>query len=297
MIEITNLSKSFGTTKAVDSLNLKLEAGITGLVGQNGAGKSTLLRLISGVYHPDDGYVSIDGSPSTSVKAKADVFFLSDDPYAPKGANIEATLDFYLGLFDIDVPTFKRLIEKFNLPLNRPVQTFSKGMKRQVFVALALSMKAKHLLLDEAFDGLDPLVVDTIKNEIINSAASGKVIVISSHNILALQRLVDRFVILSKGKVAKEDATEDIGTELIKLQAVFKEPVSQEKLAELGYRVVSYRLVGSVTHFVLLANQSVIDVVKERFNPVFIEPVQLDPEEVVALEMLIAKEDGGKDNA
>ena len=297
MIEIESLCKSFDTTKAVDHLSVRFESGITGLVGQNGAGKSTLLRLIAGVYTPDEGSAKIDGVPANDKGAKADVFFLSDDPYAPRGARIADVLDFYLGLFDIDVNEFKRLIGLFALPRNRAVNTFSKGMRRQMFIALALSMKAKHLLLDEAFDGLDPLVVDAIKNEIILASSQGKVIVISSHNIFALQRLVDRFVILSKGKVAKEDQSEDIGTELIKFQAAFKTDINEGNLAKLGYRVVSFRKVGSVTHVVLLAGDEAIERVKTEFDPLFIEPIQLDPEEVVSLEMLIAKQDGGKDNA
>lgn len=299
MIEVRSLVKCFGPTRAVDGLTVTFEGGITGLVGQNGAGKSTLLRLIAGVYHPDEGEVLIDGLPATDKEAKADVFFLSDDPFAPRGANIEGTLDFYQGLFDIDADDFHRIVKTFGLPLGKPVNTFSKGMKRQVFVALALAMKANHLLLDEAFDGLDPLVIDTIKAEILNAAEKGKSIVISSHNIFALQRLVDRFVIVSKGHVAKEGSNEDIGTEFIKFQAVFVQPINEQNIESLGYQVVSFRNVGSVSHVVVLGNQDCIEVVRDNFHPSFIEPVPLDPQEIVALEMMLARKDeeGGKPNA
>ena len=297
MIEIRRLVKCFDTTRAVDGLSASFSPGITGLVGQNGAGKSTLFRLIAGIYRPDEGEVFVNGIPATDQKAKADLFFLSDDPYAPKGANIEATLDFYLGLFDIDVSEFNRIIDVFGLPRKKPVNTFSKGMKRQMFVALALAMKANHLLLDEAFDGLDPLVIDQIRSEILSAASKGKTIVISSHNIFALQRLVDRFVVVSKGHVAREGTSQDIGTEFIKFQAAFRLPTSEQDLAALGYRVVSFRTVGSVTHAVLLGGEETIEAVKERFDPLFIENVPLDPEEIVALEMMLAKQDGGNQDA
>ena len=297
MIEIKQLVKSFGETQAVAGLSVKFESGITGLVGQNGAGKSTLLRIIAGVYHSDEGTVFVNGIPATDQQAKADVFFLSDDPYAPKGANIAGTLDFYEGLFDIDATEFNRIVAAFGLPTNKPVNTFSKGMRRQVFVAIALAMKASHLLLDEAFDGLDPLVINTIKSEILAASAKGKTIIISSHNIFALQRLVDRFVVVSRGKVAKEGTSEDIGTEFIKFQAAFKRPVSESDIAALGYQVVSFRPVGSVSHIVLLANEAAIDSIKEALDPIFIETIPLDPEEIVALEMMLAKQEGEKPHA
>lgn len=297
MIEIKNLTKAFGELRAVDNLTIDLKPGITGLVGHNGAGKSTLLRTIAGIYPPTEGNILVDGLDSLTKEAKAKVFFLSDDPYAPKGANIDGVLDFYLGLFDIDKDAFHRIIKTFGLPLGQSVGTFSKGMRRQMFVALALSMKAEHLLLDEAFDGLDPLVVDSIKGEIINAAGEGKTIVISSHNIFALQRLVDRFVVLHKGKVAKEGANEDIGTEFIKFQAAFKAPINQGNLEALGLNVISFRQIGSVTHFVVLGGDEAEGLVKESLNPLFLERVPLDPDEVLALEMALAQKEGGEGNA
>lgn len=290
MIEINNLVKSFDKLRAIDDLTVNFETGITGLVGQNGAGKSTLLRIIAGVYKQDSGTATLDGKPCDSIEAKKEVFFLSDDPFAPKGANIAGTLDFYLGLFDIDVGEFNRLIDNFKLPRNKAVTSFSKGMRRQMFVALALSVKANYLLLDEAFDGLDPLVIDTIKGEIIAAREQGKVIVISSHNIFALQRLVDRFVIISSGRLAKEESNDEMGHEFIKLQAAFTNDVKEEDLKQAGFAVVSFRKIGSVTHFVLIGGHEFEDAIKQRFPTLFLESVPLDPDEIVMLEMLLANQ-------
>jgi len=294
MIEIKNVTKIFEPVKAVDNLTVAFKPGITGLVGENGAGKSTLLRLIAGIYDGDGGEILVDGSPASTPEAKALVFFLSDDPLYSRRANIQGTLDFYRGLFDVDVEKFNRIIDIFGLPRNKAVGNFSKGMKRQMFVALALSVNCPYLLLDEAFDGLDPLVIESIKTEIINASIEGKAVVISSHNIYALQRLVDRFVILSKGKLAKEGESGDIGTEFIKLQAVFSQPVCQQNIEDLGFKVASFRNVGSVTHIVLLGNDEAIDVIRDTYKPTFIERIQLDPDEVVALEMALARKGGAR---
>ncbi|MBE6127156.1 MAG: ABC transporter ATP-binding protein [Erysipelotrichaceae bacterium] len=297
MIEIQNLTKTFGSTRAVDGLTLTFRPGITGLVGHNGAGKSTLFRTIAGIYPANGGSVLIDGCDATSQEGKAKVFFLSDDPLAPKGVSLAGVLEFYGCLFDVDEERFYRIVKTFGLPMDKPINTFSKGMRRQVFVALALAMKADHLLLDEAFDGLDPLVVDAIKGEIIAAAEEGKTIVISSHNIFALQRLVDRFVILHKGKVTKEGSSEDIGTEFVKFQAAFKFPVVEENISSLGFNVVSFRVVGSVTHFVILGKTDAEEIIKEKMEPLFIERVALDPDEILALEMALAKKEGDEKNA
>ena len=294
MIEVRHLTKTFDGLKALDDLSVSFTSGITGLVGQNGAGKSTLLRIIAGVYHQDEGEVYVDKIPADSPDAKSDVFFLSDDPYAPKGANIAGTLDFYQGLFDIDVAEFNRLIDGFGLPRGKAVTSFSKGMRRQLFVAIALATNAHHLLLDEAFDGLDPVVIDSIKGEIISSTEKGKTVIISSHNIFALQRLADRFVVLSSGRLGKQEETAKMGNEFIKFQVAFDGNVTETNLKEAGFNVVSYKKIGSVTHMVLLGDRSLEQAIKGRYPTIFIEPVAIDPDEIVMLEMILAKQRGGQ---
>ena len=297
MITTEKLTMRFDDVVAVDHLDVTFGPGITGLVGQNGAGKSTLLRLIAGIYHPSEGKACVDGHPSETKEAKSEVFFLPDDPYAPRGATIKGMLDFYQGLFELDADKFDSLIQRFGLPMNKAMSRFSKGMRRQAFIALALSMKARHLLLDEAFDGLDPLVVDSIKEEIIANAESGKTIVISSHNIFALQSLVDRFLILSSGGIAKEEEADAMGQEFVKFQAAFNAPINEGVLKEIGFNVVSFRKVGSVYHFVILGGKTSQQLIEERLHPLFIDSVPLGPEEVISLQMMLAKREGGNENA
>ena len=131
-------------------------------------------------------------------------------------------------------------MSRLSLPLDRRVSTFSKGMKRQFFIAIALSSQAKYVMLDEAFDGLDPLVLDTIKQEIIQDADE-KTYIVSSHNINSLQRLCDNFVILSKGKAANNANIEDIGIKYCKYQILAKSEISEKDLKKLGVDVVSFK--------------------------------------------------------
>ncbi|MFA7068482.1 MAG: ABC transporter ATP-binding protein, partial [Acidaminococcaceae bacterium] len=272
--------------------SIDIGSGIVGLVGQNGAGKSTLLRLISGVLYPSDGVITINGKEALSKEAKRDVFFLPDNPYALLRSNVKDVVDLYSNFYKIDIECFNRLLAKFKLPLNRRVTNFSKGMKRQLFVALALSIQVPILLLDEAFDGLDPLAMDVIKEEIINLNSEGKTIVISSHNISALERLVDRFIILYKGVLRSDGSNEHLGENFLKYQGVFNTPLSEKQLLLLGIKVVSFKKVGSIYNFVVLDQELLEQKINEAYAPVLLERIPIDPDEVITLEMLLAtKED------
>lgn len=291
MIEIKNLTKSFGTTVAVNNLTLNIEKGIYGLVGQNGAGKSTLFRLISGVFDRDVGEITLDGYDADTQEGKELVFFLSDDPYVDKHANISEMIDFYGNFYEIDKEKFQSLIKLFELPSNGVLSKFSKGMKRQTFISLALSIKTKYLLLDEAFDGLDPIVLETIKDELLKSKEEGKVIVISSHNISTLEKLVDTFILISKGKLANNESTERFGQNFIKFQAMFKKDISQDELVSKGLNVVSFKKYGSIYNIVVLDIDNVDEIIGSVTPAMLLERVPIDSEEIVKLSMLVAREE------
>ncbi len=290
MIVINNLSKSFGEVRAVNDLTITINNGITGLVGENGAGKSTLLRLISDVYKKDEGEILIDDIKNTDVEAKKKVFFLSDYPYAPMGTSVMQTFEFYDSLFDLDKDVFLKLLKELSLPKNRKVTTFSKGMRRQLFICIALSFKGKYILLDEAFDGLDPLVLSTIRDQIIANAEE-KTYIISSHNINSLQRLCDNFILLSKGKCRKKGTIEDIGTNFVKYQLFTKDEVKKEDLKEMGFKILSFKKVGSIYNIVFF-NEIDEQKIKDKYNVLLLETISIDPDELIALEMLSAKKEG-----
>ena len=290
MIEIRNLTKTFIDVKAVNDLSIQINDGINGLVGENGAGKSTLLRLIADVYQANEGEIYIDNLLNNDIEAKKQIFFLSDNPYAPNNYTIKQVFELYSSLFDLDASLFNRIMDKLNLPKDRKVSTYSKGMKRQFFIAIALSSNARYILLDEAFDGLDPLVLDVIKQEII-SFADKKTFIVSSHNISSLERLCDNFIVLSKGRCAKDGDIEHIGENFVKYQILFKNSVTKEDVEKLGFSILSFKKVGSICN-VVFHEEIDEDKLKEKYEMVLCEKIPIDPDELIALEMLSARNEG-----
>jgi ABC-2 type transport system ATP-binding protein len=289
MIEIKNLVKTFGSVRAVDDLSITVNSGINGLIGENGAGKSTLLRLISDVYQPDSGEIIIDGIKNNDISAKKEVFFLPDNPYAPHNSAVMQTFEFYSTLFDLDKDKFMEIMNKLSLPIDRKVSTYSKGMRRQLFIAIALSSNAKYALLDEAFDGLDPLVLATVREEIIKDADK-KTYIVSSHNISSLERLCDSFILLSKGRVGKNGDVEHLGENFVKYQILVKGQLEQKDLEALSYRVLSFKKVGSLCN-VVFHDEIDESIIRNKMDVILLEKIAIDPDELIALEMLDARKE------
>ncbi len=296
-ILIENLSKNFSDVKAINRLSLRIGTGITGLMGQNGAGKSTLLRLIAGVIRRDEGEILVDGDDPESKEAKEKIFFLPDDPFAPSGSNIKELMGFYKCFYDFDEDRFNKLLSKTNLDTKRRLSNFSKGMRRQAFLILALSSKCPIILIDEGFDGLDPLILNVIKEELIELGEEGKIVLLSSHNLSSLERMADQFVLLSKGELGKQGAETDFSTKLTKYQAAFRKEISKEKLEEYGFHVINYRRIGQITNFVIIEDEGRILDLQKKENPLILERIPLETDEIFASQMLLAKEriEGKKD--
>ena len=289
MIEIKNLVKTFGSVRAVDDLSITVNSGINGLIGENGAGKSTLLRLISDVYQPDSGEIIIDGIKNNDIRAKKEFFFLPDTTAAPHNSAVMQTFEFYSTLFDLDKDKFMEIMNKLSLPTDRKVSTYSKGMRRQLFIAIALSSNAKYALLDEAFDGLDPLVLATVREEIIKDADK-KTYIVSSHNISSLERLCDSFILLSKGRVGKNGDVEHLGENFVKYQILVKGQLEQKDLEALSYRVLSFKKVGSLCN-VVFHDEIDESIIRNKMDVILLEKIAIDPDELIALEMLDARKE------
>lgn len=158
MIEVKNLSKEYDNP-VLEDLNFTIPDGaIFGLIGVNGAGKTTLLNMLSGVMEQDFGQILYDNEPIfENVNRKKEIFYLPDDPFFTVSTTPKNLISIYKVFYKIDVKKYYEYLKEFNLDKNKSMFNFSKGMKRQVFVALALAIKPKYLFLDESFDGLDPM--------------------------------------------------------------------------------------------------------------------------------------------
>lgn len=291
MIEINKLNKFYGQNHAINNLTCSLKEGIYGIVGQNGAGKSTTLRIIANVFYKNDGSVSINGYDSSKKEARESIFFLPDNPYFRLRNNISGILNLYKDFYNINEDKFYSLIDKFGLPKNDRLSNFSKGMRRQAFICLALSTETKILMMDEAFDGIDPLVIEEIKTELLAEKEKGRLILLSGHNISSLERLVDSFIVVSQGKISALGSTDDLSSTLNKYQAFITKDINIEDLQSLGLNVITFKKVGSIYNFVVKENKvDVIEAIKKEYNPILIENIPLDPDEVIAIQMLIARE-------
>ena len=181
------------------------------------------------------------------------------------------------------------IMNKLSLPTDRKVSTYSKGMRRQLFIAIALSSNAKYALLDEAFDGLDPLVLATVREEIIKDADK-KTYIVSSHNISSLERLCDSFILLSKGRVGKNGDVEHLGENFVKYQILVKGQLEQKDLEALSYRVLSFKKVGSLCN-VVFHDEIDESIIRNKMDVILLEKIAIDPDELIALEMLDARKE------
>lgn len=293
-IEIEKLSKSYdGRAKAIDGLSVRINPGITALVGENGAGKSTLLRLIAGVIDPDEGEVILGDGPSKEKKTS--VFFLPDDPFGPVGSTIRSMRRLYDNFYFFDESAFNSCIAHFSLPLDKRLTSFSKGMRRQAYLSLALSCSAPILLLDEAFDGLDPLSLSFIKDRLID-LDPGKIVLIASHNTEAIKSIAERFLLLYKGKLGEDKGTGDLGKNLVKYQAIFSATAKKEDLEAYGLDVIMFNKLGSITSFVAVEDEAALVKMKEGLHPSLCEAVAMSESEALSAELSLAKKKGGNEN-
>ena len=283
MIEIQNITKKFKELTALSEVSATVEEGrVFGLIGTNGAGKSTLLRTVCGVYAPDEGQVLIDGRPVyENPEAKAKLFYISDDQYFfPNGTPLDMAR-FYRTVYPaFQTERFERLTSALKLDLNRKINTFSKGMKKQLSVALGICSGTKYLLCDETFDGLDPVIRQAIKRLLIREMEeNGLTPVIASHNLRELEDICEHVGLLHRGGILFSRDLEHMKLGIFKLQCVLRE---QEQFAaiEQQFPVLQQERRGSLLTLTLRGGSEEIAALMERMEPVFWELIPLNLEEI-----------------
>lgn len=205
MIQFINVNKNYDDKHVLEDISFKIEEGsIVGLVGRNGSGKSTILRLLAGVLDADAGIVAInEESVFDNPNIKKEVFFVSDDLYFLTKSTIKDMMQFYQLFYpNFDLNVYYELLKVFGFNESQAISSFSKGMKRQVALILGISTRTKILLLDEAFDGLDPFMRFKVRQLISDSSSSNKTItIISSHNLSELSEICDSILMIDEKKL------------------------------------------------------------------------------------------------
>lgn len=289
MINVKNISKKFDDFYALKDVSCNIpEGAVYGIVGSNGAGKSTILRLMAGVYKEDSGELTIDGEKIyNNSEVKSDVVFLSDDLYFLPGASLNRMSTFYKSMYpNYDEKRYKELVELFKLNPKKSLNTFSKGMKRQAAIILALSTRAKYFLFDETFDGLDPVMRSLVKKLICEEVCNNKVTAImTSHSLRELEDTCDQLALLHKGGMIFESDIQEIKTSLFKVQVAFAEEYGETRFAGLDIDIRNYSQKGSVANIIVRGDREVIATQMKSLKPLILDILPLTLEEVFTYEM------------
>lgn len=287
MIETSCLTKRFGTTAALDSLSFQIENGqVFGLVGSNGSGKSTLLRMIAGVYKPDDGVIAVDNyKVFDNPQLKSRIFFLCDTPYFFVNSTLLDMAGFYSKMYPrFSFERMNEMLSIFPIQPRMKIANMSKGMQRQTALILAFSAQPDYLLLDEAFDGLDPVMRDALRRLIAKDIADRNMtVVIASHNLRELEDLCDSVGLLHFGKLVFNDELNTLKTRIHKVQAAFSAVPDTAVFA--GLNVLKMERMGSLLQMVVKGDPEEIEAFIRRLNPVFFERLSPTLEELFIYEL------------
>lgn len=286
-IVVKGLSKSFDKITALKDAGTVIQKGsIFGLIGSNGAGKSTFLRLLAGIYRPDAGEILIDGEPVYENEAlKQRIFYISDDQFFFPNSNMEDMAHYYAAIYQkFSYEQFYQLTESFRLDPTRKLSTFSKGMQKQAHIILALSCQPDFLFCDETFDGLDPVMRQTVKRLLAYAVVDKQMTpIIASHNLRELEDICDHVGLLHQGGVVFDRDLSSLQGDIHKVQCAFSTAKSKDDFAHLD--VVTYEQRGNLSILVVRGKADATDGALKAMNPLYYELLPLTLEEIFITEM------------
>ena len=192
LLQYHHVSKRFGNTTVLDNINLEIPTGkIIGLLGPNGAGKSTLIKLANTLLTPTTGNITFQNQP-LGVASKTEIAYLPERTYLDKTRTIRQTLDFFQNFY-------------LDLQLDTQILHMSKGMQEKLQLILVLSRHVKLYILDEPLGGIDPAARDYILDTILTNFDEGASVLISTHLIADIEKLLDEVIFLQNGKIILQD--------------------------------------------------------------------------------------------
>ena len=281
MLELKNVTKTFGAFKALDDLTMTVPQGaVYGLVGPNGAGKSTAIRHMTGIYRPDSGKVTLEGLPIyENPVVKSTIGYIPDDIFYFPSATLEEMRKFYKGIYpQFDDALFARLYDVFQLPKKTPIRRFSKGMQKQAAFHLTLCTRPEVLILDEPVDGLDPVMRRQVMSLILADVAErGTTVLISSHNLRELEDVCDHVGIMDHGKMLLEKSLADMQGNTVKLQLVGDTPEGLEVLHESSS--------GRLKTLIVRGNAMDVSTAVGASKPAYFDVLPLSLEEIFIYEL------------
>lgn len=291
MMTLKDTVKRFDDFTALDGVNLEIPKGTAfGLLGSNGAGKSTILRLFSGIYAPESGQVLIDGeSVYDNVSAKQKVFFINDETIQFSSFNLTELKNFYKQFYpNFSEELFERLENAIQLPRKKKLSAFSKGMKRQAIVIIGIACYTPYLLLDEAFDGLDPTMRIIVKRMLVDAMCERELtVVISSHNLKEINEMCDTAALLHQGKIIFNRQLDSLKGTVHKIQAAFADTqreFTKEDFKEIP-EILHFSRTQSIYHIIAKGEEADIRAALEPFRPIVADMIPLTLEEIFIYEL------------
>lgn len=211
LIDINDVSKIYGNEIALNHVDLKIEPGkIIGLLGPNGSGKTTLIKLINGLIPLTSGEIKVDNRP-VGIESKKIISYLPERTYLDPNMSVIECMNFFKDFYeDFDLDRAYELVSKLDINLNKKLSTLSKGTKEKVQLILVMSRRAKVYILDEPIAGVDPAARDYILDIIMNNFNEGSTLIICTHLISDIEKILDEVVFLKKGRVMLQDTADSV---------------------------------------------------------------------------------------
>ena len=223
--EVHGLCKYYGKKAALDGVDFAVEPGkLVGLLGPNGSGKTTFMKLAAGLLTPTAGELTVCGKP-IGPESKALVSYLPDKTYLNRSQRVREVLDFFQDFYtDFDRARAEEMLKALSIDMDARLKTLSKGNQEKVQLVLVMSRRARLYLLDEPIGGVDPAARDYILNTIITNYDPSATVLISTHLIADVERVLDEFIFLSNGKVLRQGSVDEVREETGKsLDELFRE--------------------------------------------------------------------------
>lgn len=224
LLEIKNLYKNYGEKQVLNNISLTVPRGkIIGLLGKNGTGKTTLIKLINGLLTPTEGEIIFEGE-KIGPQSKLNIAYLPERTYLDKSMTINETIKFFKEFYsNFDIDKAKDLLKKLDLNENQKIIKMSKGMQEKVQLVLVMSRKADLYILDEPLGGVDPATRDYILDTILTNFNEGASIIISTHLISDIERILDEVIFIDKGEIKLiSDADELRNKENASIDEIFR---------------------------------------------------------------------------
>ena len=202
LVEIRDLNKSFGDKQVLKNINLNIPKGkIIGLLGKNGMGKTTLIKLINDLLTITSGEILVNGK-KIGIESKKSISYLPERTYLDKSMKISQVLKYFSEFYDnFDINKAKRLIKDLDLDEELKISKMSKGMQEKLQLILVMSRKCDLYILDEPLGGVDPATRDYILDTILSNFCEGASVIISTHLISDIERILDEVIFINKGEI------------------------------------------------------------------------------------------------